>query len=480
MPGAQDGTPGTASALLRPGVFQYPKDEESRAHRRGRGLAYKFRGLRQRLLAAGLLGLAGLAHAATDPFAPGQTDFLVGVEAFHAGDYEAALEGFQRARAAGFKAPTLEFNLGLSQYKLGRYAQAGAVFQQLLGNPEFADVAEFHLGLVAAQLGQTDAAVAHLRKVERGARSPKLKALAQTALERILGRPAPSRSSVYLSGGLGYDSNPVLLSDGAGRVPGQGPDWFGEAIGSYGYTLAARDASSDQLRGSLYLRQYRKDTDLSQQDATLAYEHAFWGQGWRIDLGAAGETFYLGGDNLLSSGGLTAEGSRRLGAGTFSLRWQGNRVFGGSGSTYLDGWQQQAQLAWSAPLGDGRLRAQYDFESNARRDLDTGAEFFSESPTRHGASLRLSEPLGERLSLDLRATYRYSRYHAPDRFFTGPTLAEQRRSEELTQLAATARYRLYPGWNLLMHYDYSRNQANIPGFQYHRNQASLALEWLEP
>lgn len=443
-------------------------------------MAHKIRGLRQRLLAAGLLGLAGLAHAATDPFAAGQTDFLVGVEAFHAGDYQAALESFDRARAAGFKAPSLEFNRGLCDYKLGRYPQAGAVFQSLLGNPEYADMAEYHLGLIAAQQGQQDAAVAHLRRVERGARSARLRTLAQTALERILGRPAPSRSSVYLSGGLGYDSNPVLLSDGAGRVAGQGPDWFGEAIGSYGYALAAREASSDQLHGSLYLRQYHKDTDLSQQDATLSYEHAFWGQGWRVDLGAAGETFYLGGDNLLSSGGLTAEGSQRFGAGTLSLRWQGNRVFGGGGSTYLDGWQQQAQLAWSAPLWRGRLRAQYDFESNDRRDLAAGSEFFSESPTRHGASLRLSQPLGERLALDLRAAYRYSRYHAADRFFDGSALTTQRRNEELAQFGATARYRLYPGWNLLMHYDYSRNQADIPGFAYHRNQASLAVEWLQP
>jgi hypothetical protein len=446
-------------------------------------LADKIRGVRRRLFAAGLLALAGpaAAVAAPDPFAPGQTDFLVGVEAFHAGDYAAALECFGRARDAGYKDPTLEFNLGLSDYKLGRYAEAGAVFQHLLGQPGYADIAEFHLGLVAAQLGQQDAAVAHLRKVRDGSRtSPKLKALAQAALERILGRPAPGRSSVYLSGGLGYDSNPVLLSNSAEAPPRQGPDWFGEAIASYGYTLASDQASSDQVNGNLYLRQYHKDTDLSQQDATLSYQHGFRGQNWRIDLGVAGETYYLGGDNLLNSGGLLFEGSQRLGATSLSLRWQGNRVFGGGGSTYLDGWQQLAQLAWSLPLGAGRLRAQYDFESDDRRDLDTGSEFFSESPTRHGLSLRLGQPLGERLWLDLHAGYRYSRYHAPDRFYPGADLAVERRTEKLAQFGSTARYRLYPGWNLLLHYDYSRNQANIPGFEYHRNQASLAVEWLDP
>jgi hypothetical protein len=446
-------------------------------------LAYTFRGLRQRLLAAGLLGLAGLADAASDAFAPGQTDFLVGVEAFHAGDFDAALQYFRRARDAGFQDPTLEFNLGLSEYKLGRYAEAGAAFQRLLGQPGYADVAEFHLGLVAARLGQDEAAAAHLRKVRDSARSPKLRALAQAALERILGRPEPDRrSSFYLSGGLGYDSNPVLLSDDSAALPRQGADWFGEAIASYGYTLAAREASSDQLNGSVYLRQYHEDTDLSQQDATLSYQHGFHGRDWRLDLGAVGETFYLGGDNLLSSGGLSAEGSRRLGPTTLSLRWQGNRVFGGSGSTDLDGWQQLAQLAWSVPLGSAWLRTQYAFESNARRDLDTGEEFFSESPTRHGVSLRYSQPLGGRLSLDLRAGYRYSRYRSADQFYAGSnsSLTVQRRTEELTVLGATARYRLFPGWNLLLHYDYSRNQADIPGFQYHRNQASLAVEWLQP
>lgn len=444
-------------------------------------MAYTFRGRVQRLLAAGLLGLAGLASAATDPFAPGQTDFLVGVEAFHAGDFGAALQYFTHARDAGYREPSLEFNLGLSYYRLGRYAEAGTVFQRLLGQPGFGDIAEFHLGLVAAQLGQQDAALAHLRKVQDTTRSPKLRALAQTALDRILGRPAPSsRSSLYLSGGLGYDSNPVLLADRSAALPQQGADWFGEAVGSYAYTLAAREASSDQVSGSLYLRQYHKDTDLSQQDATLSYQHGFHGQDWRLDLGAVGETFYLGGSNLLSSGGVTMEGSERLGDTTLSLRWQGNRVFGGTGSTYFDGWQQQAQLAWSLPLGPAWLRAQYNFESDDRRDLDTGQEFFSESPTRHGLSLRYSQPFGERLSLELRGGYRYSRYHSADRFYAGPDFTVRRRSEELTQLGATARYRLYPGWNLVMHYDYSRNQADIPTFQYRRSQGSLALEWLRP
>lgn len=413
-----------------------------------------------------------------DPFAPGQTDFLVGVEAYHAGYYDAALASFEQARAAGFSGHTLDFNLGLADYKLSRYPEARALFERLLADPQFADMAEYHLGLIAAQMGQRDLALAHLRKVRDTAHSAKLRVLAQTALERIQGRPAGGyRPNLYLSGGLGYDSNPVLLSDNSG-LSGQGPDWFGEVVGALGYTLASRAASSDQVRANVYLRQYHHDTDLSQQDGSVAIEHSIWGQGWRVDLGLTGDTFFVGGDQLQSSGGISLEASQRILSTTLALRYQGNRVFGGGGSTYLDGWQQDAGLVWSVPAGPGRLRLDYAFETNARRDLEVGSEFFSESPTHHGLGLRLSEPLNDRLTLETRAGYRYTRYRDADRFLVGTALMVERRIEKLEQFGASARYRLFPGWNFLAQYDYSHNLANIPGFGYSRHTAVIGLEWL--
>ncbi len=412
-----------------------------------------------------------------DPFAPGQTDFLVGLEAYHAGYYDAALAAFEQARADGFTGHTLDFNTGLAEYKLGRYPEARVVFERLLADPEFADMAEFHLGLIAARQEQRDLALRHLRRVQSTARSAKLRALAQTALERMLGRSAARRSNLYVSAGLGYDSNPVLLTDNSG-MPGQGPDWFGEAVGALGYTMASRASSSDQLRANVYLRQYHHDTDLSQQDASLAVEHSIWGQGWRVDLGLTGDTFFVGGENLQSSGGISLEGSRRIGSTTVALRYQGSRVAGGGGSTYLDGWQQDADLIWSLPMGPGRLRLDYAFEANARRDLTDGTEFFSESPIHHGPGLRLIEPLNDRLTVEARAAYRYTRYRDADRFLIGSALTVERRTEKLEQFGTAARYRLYPGWNVLLQYDYSRNLANIPGFNYSRHTAVIGLEWL--
>lgn len=436
-----------------------------------------FRRLLRGVLAACILGRAGWVHAAPDPFAPGQTDFLVGVEAYHAGYYDAALASFQRARTAGFSGRMLDFNLGLAYYKLGRYPEAQATFERLQADPEYADMAEFHLGLIAAQRDQPDLAVARLRKVQQAARSAKLRALAQTALDRLQERPTGNRADVYLSAGAGYDSNPVLLSDTSG-LPGQGPDWFGEAVGALGYTLASRASSSDQVRGNFYLRQYHRDTDLSQQDGGLALEHSIWGPGWRLNLAVTGETVFVGGRGLQSAGGINLEGSERILATTLALHYQGSRIAGGGGSTYLDGWQQTAGLTWSLPLGQGRLRLGYEFEANARRDLNADPEFFSESPTRHGLGLQLNEPLNDKLMLEARALYRYTRYRDADRFLVGDTLTVERRTEKLTQLGAAARYRFYPGWNFLVQYEYSRNQANIPGFAYTRHLASLGLEWL--
>lgn len=420
------------------------------------------------------------AHAATDPFAPGQTEFLVGVEAYHAGYYQAALDSFTEARRRGWSDPNLDFNVALSQYKLGLYGQAQAVLERLRTNPDYADMADYQLGLVAARQQREPAAREHFRRVAATARSPKLRALAQTALDRLsdaaLAVTTPAPVSSYFSAGVGYDSNPVLLSDSS--FPGQGADGYAEVLGAVNANLATREHSADSLHGDLYLREYFTDTDLSQRDLELRGTHALFGQTWRVELSLEGQASFVGSHNLQDVGGLGLAWYGNWQGFSLGAHYEGQRVAGGTGYTYLDGWRQLTGLDWSMPLARGRLRAGYLFEANQRTDLGVGQQFFSESPLRHGAWARLEQPLGERLAVDLHAGYRYSRYRDADLFFVGNDLVEQRRVEKLAQFGGTARLRFSPSWDALLGYDFSHNQSSVPGLNYSRHLASIGFEWL--
>ncbi len=84
----------------------------------------------------------------------GDSDIRRGLERFGAGQYEAAIAAFSRARPA----PGLHNNLGLCYYRLGELAAAAQHFAQALAlDPQYAR-AHFNLGLVYAKQGNDQAA----------------------------------------------------------------------------------------------------------------------------------------------------------------------------------------------------------------------------------------------------------------------------------------------------------------------------------
>jgi hypothetical protein len=435
------------------------------------------------LLSCALAAATAPARAADAAAAggAGQADFQQGVSEYHAGRFEAALADFQRARARGYRDPSLDFNIALSYYKLGRYPQAEAAFDELWSVPGYLDIAEFHLGLIAAQQGQNDTALSHWRAAEAATQSPRLKALIQAARARLSGEAAPAPPpalSLFASGGIGYDSDPVLLSNSVELPSNQGSDWYGEAFGYLDYTLRSSARSSDELQASAYAHQYFSDTDFSQQDAQLSLRHnQFYGR-WRFSLAGQAEATFLGGDSLQDLGGLTLEGAEKFTDASLLLRYDASRIAGGSGYTYLDGWRQRARLQYSHNLPRGELSGYYEFESNDRRDLSQDGIFFSESPIRHSLGLRLDQPVSQAVSLELRGRYRYSRYRDADQSTLSGAPFNQRRQERLAQAGLATRYRLSAAWDVLLQYEYSHNYSNAPGFDYNRHLLLLGVEWM--
>lgn len=173
-----------------------------------------------------VLGMFSACASAAD--APSDLAFEAGIERTREGRFDEALEAFLAARAAGDRSARLHFNLGVVYYRLARLDEARTAFQQAARDAETADLATYNLGLVALAADQRNQAAQHFRQVRHEAREPALRALAERALDKALGRTAASgRGSLGLL--RGSDSNVVVPVGAVGDVPTATRDTFWEA-----------------------------------------------------------------------------------------------------------------------------------------------------------------------------------------------------------------------------------------------------------
>ena len=96
-----------------------------------------------RLLALLVAVTASTARAA--PIDDAKKAFAEGKEAFERGDYEAALNAYQRANTI-LPAPNLYYNIGATYERLGRYQEAALAFDkyfEMAGTPQTDEDKEF-------------------------------------------------------------------------------------------------------------------------------------------------------------------------------------------------------------------------------------------------------------------------------------------------------------------------------------------------
>ena len=425
-------------------------------------------------MALACLGVALVASAPVPAFASDQAPIEAGIRAYRAGDFAAALQFFEAARAQGADGDALVFNLGLTQYRLGNYGAARRTFLELRQRPDMTALAEYHLGLTAAQVGQMERATTHLRAAAAG-ESAELRQLALTALDRLTDRPVGREPAGYVAFGFGYDDNRNQISETI-RIPGPAAESaYAEFSGVLQYPLP-RLPDTD-LRATLFRRDYEKDDALDQTALLLSLRRAWRANLWRITLAAESDFAFLEGDSLLNAYGISLESVRRVGPSTLRLRYRPSAIQAGPDYEYLDGQRHRAEIAQEFLLGDFQLRAGYEAEINDRRDLAAGQQFFSQSPTRHGPYLRVSRSLTPDLTVDINAAFRHSRYGDANRFFVGTTLQSERRVEDLGLVACTVRLRITPVWGLRLDYRYTDNDSSVATYDYTRHMAMLAVDW---
>lgn len=403
-----------------------------------------------------LTTVAGPATAAQ-----GDGRWAEGEAAYAAGDYRAALEVFREARRQGRDGAAVYYNIAVCEYRLGDYAAARRTFGELDAKfPAMRPLARYNLGLVALKLGERQTAAGHFRASYYLAEDdPNLRALASTALRRLVD-DAPEQVSWVrvLSLRSGHDDN-VILRDDTGLTGGQSADSaFVEAFG----TLRGPYAGDTGLRfdGGAFLLRY-PDAEAFDQSSVYAgglYEWTLGG--WEAELGAHVGASTLGGDSFDRSFRLGGEVTRWLDARNgLTLRYRyediaaGDDIFAG-----VEGTRQRVDLGWRWYDRLRSLRVSIRREINDRDDPGV-----SPDKTRLRGDYRYAPDSGWGFgaSIELRA----SEYSGQD----------VDRDEDLAQAELTLTRHFDSGWEVFGQLLRAENDSTDPAFDYSRNQVAIGV-----
>ncbi len=435
----------------------------------------KVRALRISCLAVVVSLLSVVPWQPVGAVADGAQVFDQGVTAFRAGNYQAALQLFLDARRAGLDTPGLRYNLGATYYRQGRYAEAEREFRALVRDPEWAPLAHYNLGLTAQRMGREQQAIEHFEQAQRITTEPNLRSLAATALERLGHALQSKRTGAVASLAGGYDSNATLSPDAATVGTSHQGDVFVEALAAASQRLIGNTGRGWYAHGGLVLRKYR---DLNQFDLTgsrVGLSRETDSGRLQTVLGGYFDTVYIGGERFQRSAVADMQARSRLNSGgELRGRYQFERIAGGAGFEYLDGWQQRLSGEAGFAPAPAFVRVGYQLEINHRRDLELGGDFSSYSPARHSlfATLILPDVAGWRT--EGRIEYRVSRYNDPYRL-NGGTVEVTRRDDRYG-IAARANRRLGASWRAFIDYSYYRNDSNLDTYDYSRYQVMVGIE----
>jgi len=401
--------------------------------------------------------------------------FEQGIKAFRGGDYPAALQSFLDASRAGLDTPGLHYDLGATYYRLQRYPDSEREFLGLAKNPEWAALAHYNLGLIAQRTGREQLAIQYFSQAQRAATDGNLRALAETALARLVSAPPLPRTNAVTSVAGGYDSNAALSPDAATAAISHQGDSFAEALTAASHRLTGEARGGSYAYGGLALRKY---ADLHQFDllglrAGLAYET----DSSRLQTSAGGyfDAAYLGGSLFQQTAVVDLQARRRLDAGRdLRGRYQFGSIRGGAGFEYLDGWEQRFAADTGFALSPAFVRLGYELELNNRRDLQQGADFTSASPTRHSLFVTFARSGPGGWQVDARGEYRVSRYNDPD-LVNGGAL-EVRHKDDRYGFAVRASRRLSAQWRAFVDTSYYRNNSSLDIYDYGRYQLMVGIE----
>ena len=412
-------------------------------------------------IAAIAYALASSAVAAELQAGSTSDAFAAAAVHFEAGDYRAALEQFEAARAAGADTPALHYNIGVCQYRLGDFTSAAATFR-LLGQrfTELRALADYNLGLAELGAGRRAEAEAAFARAA-GSDDPTVAELGTRMLERTTdpAARAPARTPAWtrhVELQAGHDDNVVLLEESSLPAGQSSASPFAAllavasgvpfacvpvALDFGGYLVRYPDASGydqDALRiGARYLRDVGR---------------------WRVEAGPHYDRTRLDGTGFEEQLGASVSLRRPLTANLeLQVRVQHDRFDALRPEfEYLKGDRNRLQLGMAHDVAHGRVSARYELERNDRQSPAVSAD-------RDRFALDYEHYLPHNWSVETGVVFRASRYEL------------RTREEDLLEMNLAALKQLEAGWLVRAELGWADNDATVESLAYERTRLGVSI-----
>lgn len=380
--------------------------------------------------------------------------FQTGRAEFEAQNYEAALEAFEAASAAGLPGPAVHFNIGVTAYRLGLYARAETAFLEVARTPAMAALAHYNLGLVALRRKNTDDAARWFTLVVRQTEDERLHSLASTQLALL---PAPPQRNWvgYAAFNAGYDDNVALVSNSDVLGVSGVDDSFAEAQ----LALTAPLGQPWRFDAGLVLLDYQ---ELDRFDQVLAHgggRYRLNAGDWLNEIGVQFAYATLDGKGFENWQILLLQTSTELRPHwRLRGRYQFGNINGMNDFTGVGGHRHEASAYLGWDHGPWNLGVEYQLDKN---DLDDE----SLSATRQQLAVDVGRTVGDAWVLALQFARRHSRYDV-----------QSNGVENRAEVAFAITRSLSARWRLVARYAYADNAADLPEFDYQRSRISAGVE----
>lgn len=397
-------------------------------------------------------------------------DFDQGKTHFNAGNYQKAVDYFDRARRQGLKSIPLYYNLASSYYKLGDYDNARRYFQALSEIPKMKVLANFNLGLVAKKTGDDAAARSYFQTVSNTSRDQKLVKLANSELSKLASvsrAKGPAKPwAAYASVSGGTDSNINIAPEGG--VPTEVDDSFMDGYLALDYMLDGNRKSGWQVDTILFHRNYMDSNLYDEGQLGIGIKKLQQINNWSTYYQLHMDKFTYGGEDYQSILKFQAYGRNRLSENkSYVLSYSVENISSDNVIyDYLEGNRQKFRAEYRLYGDRDSQRYYYEYETNSRQDTATT----SYSPDRHGLRAVYTRYIGSAWSLTGDLGYRLSSYSDP-----GST---SDRDETRTQVGVNLGYRIDKTLKLRAQASFTRNKSDDDNYDYDRTLISLKLSKL--
>ena len=416
---------------------------------------------------------------ATVVFAEGDSSYRLGVEAFRAGDFARALEGFEAAERAGSFGARVEFNLGSTLFKLGRYDESRARFERIANDPDWGALALYNLGLIAEREYRGGDARAYFEAVLQRAPGQHVSELARRKLESVaVVAPPSARWTGFVSFAGGWDDNVVLSEDPAVVEVSDQEDAFVDLLLSGSRRLSGTDAGGLRIDLNAFGEAYRDldDFNVASLSPALVWNGAVGD--WSFDPSIGVDADFIGSNYYAATTTLRLRAAYPLGVGSAArFRIESSWISGATDYEYVTGWRERLGVEIQSRLSIARVRAGYVLELNDRDDFANGGDFASYSPTRHGFFVAALQEPARWLRVEARLEYRLSDYSDPNRTVeTDGSVVVDERDEDRFIFGVRSSFAVSHNLALFVDYAYANNDVNLSTYEYAQNRVMLGVE----